>query len=612
MVFELRCCMRRLFCVFVLFGCLLAPDSTPSHANISDELNDILAKEKLTGLAWTLVFPERVETGATGYADGKLKRPFSANSKFHVGSITKSVLATGVLRLATLNQIGLDAPLSQYLPHVNFENKWAQSDPVTVRHLLDHTSGLEDARLWQMFSERAKADTPLAETLPQHALRVRTKPGSQFSYSNTGYGLLGMLIETVTNERYETFLNRELLLPLGMTNSSFAFTTQTETSADTSLAWGHVDDGSRYPAQPIFLRPAGQFTTTTKDMGAFTQFLLGGGTRPNGQPYISPALAAARGKAEGTLASEHGLIAGYALGLHTRDRHGVVGYCHGGNIVGFSARVCIFPEVGRAYAYSVNTDSETADYTKIDATLIEALSLDPTTIPASEPLPIDIDKWLGWYRLSPNRFETFVYIDMLFSATNLTQQDGQLALTPVQGEPRALRHTGDHLFSASDRSTTSHVLMLEENRGPTISDGFNTYERQSLVEVIWHWSVLSAGLAGLFYLFVSGLLLVIRVRREAFSHAIMPSFVGITTLFVPIPLFMMQSFMALGDATVASILLAIVSGLLPITISISLFKLVASKQSGWMQASQKVASLCALIWCLEMLYFGQLPIILWQ
>ena len=66
--------------------------------------------------------------------------------KFHVGSVTKAVLATGILRLATEGTIDLDQPLSGYLPRLRLDNPWRSHAPVTIRHLLDHTSGMEDAR----------------------------------------------------------------------------------------------------------------------------------------------------------------------------------------------------------------------------------------------------------------------------------------------------------------------------------------------------------------------------------------------------------------------------------------------------------------------------------
>ena len=192
------------------------------------------------------------------------------------------------------------------------------------------------AVLWSCvcFATDADLESEINEVLVEEhltqQLRVRSRPGSRFVYSNMGYTLLGMLIESVTDDRYEIFLDEHVLVPLAMYDSTFAFTTQEGEDADPKLALGHVDDGSRYAATPIFLRPAGQFTTTTADLARFAEFLLGDGVI-DGRTFIDKSFMASRARPRSTEAANAGLIAGYSLGMGRRDRHGVVGYCRNGS-----------------------------------------------------------------------------------------------------------------------------------------------------------------------------------------------------------------------------------------------------------------------------------------
>ena len=143
-----------------------------------------MAEEGLTGIAWALAHEDgEVSLGAAGIRDGASQSEFTIDTRFHVGSVTKSLLATGVLRLVTTRAIEIDAPVRRYLPNLPFDNPWSGRSDVTVRHLLDHTSGLDDARLWQMFSERPKPNMPLVAAFPEPEvlLRVRSRPGSRFS-----------------------------------------------------------------------------------------------------------------------------------------------------------------------------------------------------------------------------------------------------------------------------------------------------------------------------------------------------------------------------------------------------------------------------------------------
>ncbi|HLM62267.1 MAG TPA: serine hydrolase domain-containing protein, partial [Pyrinomonadaceae bacterium] len=173
------------------------------------QIQRALDEEKLTGAVWTVVDSDQeIAVDAAGYKNLQTKEQLKPTDKVHIGSVTKTILAVGVLRLVSEGKINLNDPVEKYLPEINFDNKWSQANPVTVRHLLDHTSGLEDLRLWQMFTAKAASGSPLSYAFEKDSsvLRVRTKPGSIFSYSNMGYTLLGMIIEKVAGEPYESYL----------------------------------------------------------------------------------------------------------------------------------------------------------------------------------------------------------------------------------------------------------------------------------------------------------------------------------------------------------------------------------------------------------------------
>jgi CubicO group peptidase (beta-lactamase class C family) len=526
--------------------------------------------------------------------------------------MTKSLLATGVLRLVTEGVIELDAPASRYLPYLSFDNPWKGLADVTVRHLLDHTSGLNDAHMWQMFSERSKPDTPLIAAFPEPEtqLRIRSRPGSRFSYSNMGYTLLGMIIESVVGGRYEEYLDERILAPLAMQDSTFAFTAQEGEHADPTLAWGHVDGGSRYAASAIFLRPAGQFTSTTADLARFARFLLSDGVI-NGQQFIDQELMRSRGQPSGTEAVNSGLIAGYALGLGRRDRHGVVGYCHGGNIVGFVAMLCIFPDEHKAFAYSVNTDSETANYGRIDSLLIGALNITEAPPPRSSSPAPDIAQWQGRYILSPNRFQAFEYLDNVFGSVKISADGDSLVMTSMQQNPRRLRPLGGRIFSANDRATSSHVFLRGEAGEYLISDGFRTYEMVSTAYLAAHWISILMGLSGLAWLSLAGVISVVRYRTHILQRSEAPAFVAIMLLFVPLPFFMTQSFMAIGDFTFASVLLAAVTLLLPFGMALTILR--ARKEWGESHVNliHGLGAAFVLQWCAVLIVAGMLPLRLW-
>lgn len=256
-----------------------------SKEELQNKIADLLNEQKLSGAVWATVSDNgAIAFDSYGYKNGITKEPLTPTDKVHVGSVCKTILAAGFLRMATVGLLNLDDPVKKYLPNLPLEYHDYTHTPITIRHLLDHTSGLTDARLWHVFSTTATPDTPLeaAYLNSPHLLKVQAKPGSMYSYSNVGYTILGMIIEKITNKRYEEYLDENLLKPLGMLNSSFEFISQTK---DRKLAYGHFEKGVPVAAMPMYLRPAGQFTTTAEDVGIFLKFMMSDGTI-DGQPFI--------------------------------------------------------------------------------------------------------------------------------------------------------------------------------------------------------------------------------------------------------------------------------------------------------------------------------------
>lgn len=582
-------------------------------ADLQTDIERVLAEEGLTGIVWTLIGEAgEVSVGAAGLRDNRTASAFTPDTRFHVGSLTKSVLATGVLRLVTEGRIDIDASALRYLPGLFPDEPPAGFADITIRHLLDHTAGLNDAHMWQMFSERADPDAPLIAAFPDPKLQLRTRshPGSRFSYSNMGYTLLGVIIESIVGDRYEIYLDEHVLAPLAMHDSTFAFTTQEGDDTDPTLAWGHVDGGSHYAASPIFLRPAGQFTTTAADLTRFAEFLLGDG-EIGGRTFIDESLMRTRGTPIGTEAANEGLIAGYALGMGRRDRHGVVGYCHGGNIVGFVAMLCIFPDEQKAFAYSVNMDNEIADYGRLDSLFIEALNIAAVSPPRTVVPAADMSAWHGRFVPSPNRFQMFEYLDTVFGAIRVSADGDSLTLASLQKGARKLRPVGDRLYSASDRISSSHVFFRGEEGEYLMSDGFQTFEKVSTAYLIAHWISILLGLAGLIWILIAGVISLVRYRAAMFRRPEAPAFVASALLFVPIPFFVNQSFMALGDFTLASASLAVVTLLLPIGMLLTFLLAMKKWRLSRTNLLHGMAAAFALQWCAVLAGSGMLPFRLW-
>lgn len=155
--------------------------------------------------------------------------PVDRDTSFQVASLSKWISAVGVMALVEDGIVDLDAPVSTYLRSWHLPESEYDNDRVTVRRLLSHTAGLTDGLGYGGFAPGQDIQ-PLAESLTQAAdaspgadgrVRVGLEPGRQFEYSGGGYSLLQLLVEDVTGEAFETYMQRTIFRPLGMENSTY-------------------------------------------------------------------------------------------------------------------------------------------------------------------------------------------------------------------------------------------------------------------------------------------------------------------------------------------------------------------------------------------------------
>jgi CubicO group peptidase (beta-lactamase class C family) len=582
--------------------------ATPLRTGIARALED----EALTGAVWAMVDADgTTRIDAAGVADMRDARSMQPTDRVQVGSIAKTVLATGVLHLASEGRLALDAPLADVLPDIEFDNRWQTTDPVRIRHLLDHTAGLDDMRLWQFFSTGATPDTPLAQAFePGVRLQVRSRPGSRFAYSNTGYTLLGRVIERVTGQRYERWLDAHVLGPLRMHDSTFAFASQTGPRADARLAMGHFERGVTQAAVPLYLRPAAQFTTTAADMARFAQFLMGDG-RIGGRAFIDTTLMRGRGRAVGTEAARAGLQAGYALGLATYDRHGAIGLCHGGDTVGFRAMLCTYPGHRRAFFIAFNADVEGADYVRIRAMLVDALGVATPSARRAPRMPSThgLDAWEGIYVPAPNRFARFAWLDTVFGFARVVRHGDGVQLQTLQSVPLVLEPTGGGLLRASGRVLASHALLMAADGTQVIASDRQTYARFPEIQLAALWTSLAACVVGLLYVLILGSARLVRRRGWRDDPLRLPWF-GVTALALPAPLLANQSFLQLGDLTLGSATLAGVTAALPLTLLVGLVQLRRTPVSR-MTILDAAMLLAALQGIAVLAAWGLMPVRLW-
>ncbi|MBQ4847446.1 serine hydrolase domain-containing protein [Pseudoalteromonas sp. MMG005] len=578
---------------------------------LEKHIERVLSEEQLAGITWSVIDGNQSYVGSTGQANIATQLPMINAQKMHVGSVSKTVLAMGVLRLISTGAITLESEVTPYLSKLQLNNPWSANTPIRVKHLLEHTAGLDNIKMRQFLSTTPTPDMPLeaAFSKNQHdLLTIRTQPGTQYSYSNMGYALLAMIIEAVTQQRYEAYLDSRLLHPLDMHDSTFEFISQSGPRKDPLLAMGYHENAVMQKAVPMYLRAAGQFTTTAPDMTKFMAFILSNG-QLKGEAFIQADLMALLAIADNTDAKKAGLPMGHGLAFATRDRHDAVGMCHPGGTFGFKAYICLYPNEKKGFFYSINTDSETANTEQFNALFIQYLKLKSAKLP--EPKPelqhnSDVD---GFYILAPNNMAEFAFIDKLFNFIWVTASEQHMVINSLQSSPIRLSYIGNNLYQQAGRTQASHVVYAKNDDELFMSNGLKTFKKVPVTTLLPYWVSMVVGIFGLLLFIIIGCVKLFMSHPLKRTHL---AFINVLLFSIPVYFYLNQSFLEFGMLNIASMSLILVSTILPITLGYSVFHQFAKiRQNRW-EVIELIAIISALQFCLIVIWWEQYPLIFWR
>lgn len=288
--------------------------------------------------------------------------PVNADSVFQVASVSKWIAAWGVMDLAERGELDLDAPVETYLSRWQLPDSPFDHDDVTVRRLLSHTAGLTDDLGYDGFAPGTPLQ-PLVESLDQAAdampgsdgrVRVGLEPGSEWRYSGGGYTLLQLLIEEVSGLPFADYMDRRILEPLGMRDSTF----EPEDVAAGALAVFYDTDGTPAPHYRFTARAAAGLYTSAADLTRFLQAQLPGPDgAPPGRGVLEPVTLEAMREPQATVLGTD--IWGLGVMLYAPNGRGdfVIGH-EGSNSPAINTSVRLDPDTGDGIVLLI-TGSET-------------------------------------------------------------------------------------------------------------------------------------------------------------------------------------------------------------------------------------------------------------
>jgi CubicO group peptidase (beta-lactamase class C family) len=401
---------------------------------------------------------------AKGYGKSDMKKniPNTPNTKFHIGSVTKQFTAMAILMLQNNGKLNVQDPVCKYVPKC--PEDW---QPITIYNLLTHTSGIPDylntksAKTILKIMSQSMTPTQLLALFKNKPLDF--KPGAKFSYSNSGYVVLGYIIGRVSGKSFGQFLQQHIFGPLGMKDSGFGNIDSTAKNhaegyryADKYISAPHVDFASALGDGGIY--------STVRDLYTWDRALAGGKLIPSSlqrkmftkQVLVNGELA----KIDGAQDSVH-----YGFGWFIKKEFGHKEYAHEGGIPGFTSLNSWFPGQD---VYVIVLDNMSSPHIFTIAKNLAAIVFgEKYKIPKpfkEISLPAkDLKKFVGTYQITPG---LFMYI---------TRKDDQLqsqltgqAAYPIYPESDSSFFfkivPAEIYFKANDNGKVTGVVLHQNGR----------------------------------------------------------------------------------------------------------------------------------------------------
>jgi CubicO group peptidase (beta-lactamase class C family) len=386
---------------------------------------------------------EIVFSSGEGLANLEHNVPITPNTVFRVASVSKQFTAFSVLLLVSEGQLSLDDDIRTYFPELA-----DTGEVITVRHLLDHLSGLREVGVLTAIAGWLEDDIRTRDQVMKLLLRqddLNFKPGEHFSYSNSGYFLLAELVEKVSGQSFSEFTQTRIFDPLGMSQTRFHTDRNMLVSGK---ATSYNPTGEGYAPILLLSENVGSagLLTTTEDLLKWADNFQ---NQTVGDDSVFSMMAK-------RVSADDGVPAVFGRGQEQRTYNGLDTWSHGGRNGGFRSFVLRAPQEDFALSIISNrSDFDTAKlaYALVDTFLAESENYEPEAEEVWTPAtPTELLGYVGTYELYPG------------TIFDLTVQDGQLHFSMLNSpDASPVPQTGEHQFVLNPNSDLFLEFEMDEN-----------------------------------------------------------------------------------------------------------------------------------------------------
>jgi CubicO group peptidase (beta-lactamase class C family) len=377
-------------------------------ADLQARLAELVEEHDVAGAAVGVLHEGDVTAAAAGFANRRTGVEATPDTLFQIGSQGKMWTATVLMQLADEGLVDVDATVRTYLPDFAVADAQVSQD-VTLLHLLTHTSGIDGDN----FADFGRGDDCLERYVESCATLGQTHPlGATMSYCNTGFSILGRVIEVVTGKVWDAVMRERLFDPLGLSHTC----TLPEEALLHRTAVGHVatSPGAPLEVAPVWMLPRacgpmGLINSTVGDVLTFARLHLDSGKGAEGDQLVSTERIGSMLEPQVASPDPHTLGTHWGLGVILFEWDGHRVYGHDGGTIGQSSRLRIVPDADLAIALVANGGAGTQKvYEELFGELVDELA--GITMPGPlqaphQPPEVDLERFAGSYQRLSVRYD---------------------------------------------------------------------------------------------------------------------------------------------------------------------------------------------------------------
>jgi CubicO group peptidase (beta-lactamase class C family) len=429
---------------------------------------------------------EVLATKGYGYADVAARRPVDpATTLFRLGSVSKLFTWTAVMQWVEEGKLDLDVDINRYL---DFSIPARAGRAITLRDLMTHTAGFEE-RSKGLLRTTPETLRPLGEALQRWIPERVFAPGTTPAYSNYGTALAGYIVQRVSGMRFESYVDRHILAPLGMAHSTFMQPMPDSLQPFMSRGYGRASEGAR-PHEYVELIPAGAMVTTGPDIARFMIAHLQNGEY-DGERILRPETARMMHETPLTIIPP---LARMLLGFYEHDINGRRVIAHAGDSQWFHTEVNLYIDDGVGLFVSINSTGRDGAASALRTALFEGFSNRYLPGPAGdEPATVATahahgERIAGLYDNSRSSRSSFMALDDFLNQAEVTLNgDDTISVARskgLDGKPKKWREIAPFLWQ---QVGGHHRLAAKIENGAVVRFGLEPVSPYSIYEPVKWW-----------------------------------------------------------------------------------------------------------------------------